>query len=1004
MKTIKISEFVNGFQIKPKKSVSFLLGAGASISSGILSGGQMVWDFKRRIFCAEKNLKPQLYSDLSKEQLQEEIQAYFDSKGGYPELWDPAEYSVYFEKCYPMRQNRENYIQNQVRDARPSLGYRCLGELIIQDKINLVATTNFDDLILAGIHSIDAGRSVKTLSSALEGSVGFSVDDNFPTIVKLHGDYLYDKLKNTTAELQKLENQIGEIWKLNIVNRCLVIVGYAGNDNSVMSALEGLLDEDRTLKAIYWCQLQGMKLSKRAEYFMRKACEKIEESAIVEISDFDDLMYKLFTVMGLENSEIDQLWKEKDKKQDFCYENIGKHTTTAKTNALVAFQYPKKCYVFESEIYSWKELRQLEDETFAAILQGKKIWALGEKAGILNAFSGKIQGQVEELDIPQYMMKLDKSDVLGMFYKIIKKQLTQYGIVPYGKEKFYDPKPKKRAGKYFIYNAVKIALSFTGGRLILNLLPTVHALNSDGTKLDAGEYKNIINKELSSMYNRIVNASINEWIQRISCNGKLAFKLGNAVLEFSSERLTYAGDGSINKCFHAEETKMLFDYDGKNEAVNQLKGLIHYGPLEIYPGKNIRLAILTPKEVKQDIWRHLLSLNGYLMPQTDKGYLQEYTGFHNIFRCDILMPNKPEVFKTYSIEPAKAVRPKDFFDTICTFVDRFELSRSEFDILIIYIPEQLSCMREIKSDVEYFDLHDSLKIYCAGRGIITQIIEERSVHTMNDKAKIVWGLSTAIYTKAIGRLWKPKKTRLDTAYIGLSYVQSIKNNEKISIGCSQLFDSEGNGMKLYLRPLKNPEIKQNNPFMRCEDACRLMSNLKKLYDDSVPIHKLSRIVIHKTTPFTAGEMDGITKGLAGIDNIELLQIQEFTAWRAICFQNNMPTPFPIDRGTVIPLDKDMFLLWTHGNVKHEELMGNGSNYYKNSRGIPAPLLVKRFMGKSAVAELVDEILMLTRMNWNSGDGFYKVLPVTLDFAKILSRVAKQDLVVYDKPYDFRYFM
>lgn len=38
------------------------------------------------------------------------------------------------------------------------------------------------------------------------------------------------------------------------------------------------------------------------------------------------------------------------------------------------------------------------------------------------------------------------------------------------------------------------------------------------------------------------------------------------------------------------------------------------------------------------------------------------------------------------------------------------------------------------------------------------------------------------------------------------------------------------------------------------------------------------------------------------------------------------------------------------------------------------------------------------------DGLYKILPVTLDFAKALSRVAKQDLVVYDRPYNFRYFM
>ena len=66
--------------------------------------------------------------------------------------------------------------------------------------------------------------------------------------------------------------------------------------------------------------------------------------------------------------------------------------------------------------------------------------------------------------------------------------------------------------------------------------------------------------------------------------------------------------------------------------------------------------------------------------------------------------------------------------------------------------------------------------------------------------------------------------------------------------------------------------------------------------------------------------------------------------------------------------------------------------------------MKRFMGKSSAEELVNEILMLTKMNWNSGDGLYKILPVTLDFAKTLSRVAKQDLVVYDRPYDFRYFI
>ena len=121
-------------------------------------------------------------------------------------------------------------------------------------------------------------------------------------------------------------------------------------------------------------------------------------------------------------------------------------------------------------------------------------------------------------------------------------------------------------------------------------------------------------------------------------------------------------------------------------------------------------------------------------------------------------------------------------------------------------------------------------------------------------------------------------------------------------------------MKLYLRPLMNPQIIQNNPFMRSDDACRLMSNLKRMYDDSVPLYKLNRIVIHKTTFFTKEEMEGITKGLAGVDDIELLQIQEFTAWRAIRFDYDKIAPFPIQRGTVIPVS------YTHLDVyKRQEL-------------------------------------------------------------------------------------
>lgn len=353
MRTMDTNTFVNSFKIKPNKSMSFLLGAGASVSSNIPSGGQMVWEFKRNLYCAAHNVRTNVYGDLSKESVQKEIQAYFDGQEGYPELWSTQEYSFYFEKCYPLRRDREYYIQDKVRDVKPALGYLCMGELIINEKIDLVSTTNFDDLVQAGIHAIDSGISIKTISSAVSNSVGFSLYEGFPNIIKLHGDYLFDELKNTEIELQELEDKIEEIWKTAIRENGLIIVGYAGNDNSVMTVLEGLVEAGEIKKGIYWCKTKGKELSLRASKFMDKACTRNAQSAVVEIDDFDSLMYSLYLAMNLENASIDELWKGKDKKQDILYDAIGRHAATAITNALPAVQFPRKCYVFSSSITSW---------------------------------------------------------------------------------------------------------------------------------------------------------------------------------------------------------------------------------------------------------------------------------------------------------------------------------------------------------------------------------------------------------------------------------------------------------------------------------------------------------------------------------------------------------------------------------------------------------------------------------------------------------------------------
>ncbi len=126
------------------------------------------------------------------------------------------------------------------------------------------------------------------ISSAVSSSVGFSLNEGFPNIIKLHEDYLFDKLKNTELELQKLEDEIADIWKTSIKENGLIVIEYAGNDNSVMSVLEKLITEDGIKKGVYWCKPKGSNLSIRVCKFMENACNVNEQSAVVEIEAFAD--------------------------------------------------------------------------------------------------------------------------------------------------------------------------------------------------------------------------------------------------------------------------------------------------------------------------------------------------------------------------------------------------------------------------------------------------------------------------------------------------------------------------------------------------------------------------------------------------------------------------------------------------------------------------------------------------------------------------------------------
>src|SRR5262249_1058337 len=117
--------------------------------------------------------------------------------------------------------------------------------------------------------------------------------------------------------------------------------------------------------------------------------------------------------------------------------------------------------------------------------------------------------------------------------------------------------------------------------------------------------------------------------------------------------------------------------------------------------------------------------------------------------------------------------------------------------------------------------------------------------------------------------------------------------------------------------------------------------------------------------FDLDEIDGCFDAWSSCEGIDLYQIQQDTLWRGILIERpraagqttGTPAAFPCDRGTYLQLGTRELLVWTQGNV--QGAIG-GKNYYKEGKGIPHPLLLKRFAGHGGWDEQVRILLGLTK--------------------------------------------
>ncbi len=138
--------FLRLFQLRGTQ-IMWFLGAGASRSAGIKTAGDMIWDFKQRLYRSRRRLPPSAITDIGEPAVHRKLQARFDELGVFPPAGAETEYSAYFEATYHTPRDRHAYLDDLIARGKPSFGHHALALLMAEDLCRIIWTTNFDRTI-----------------------------------------------------------------------------------------------------------------------------------------------------------------------------------------------------------------------------------------------------------------------------------------------------------------------------------------------------------------------------------------------------------------------------------------------------------------------------------------------------------------------------------------------------------------------------------------------------------------------------------------------------------------------------------------------------------------------------------------------------------------------------------------------------------------------------------------------------------------------------------------
>jgi hypothetical protein len=214
-------------------SYAFFLGSGVSRDAGVPTGGEVFWLAVGDLYRLENVSEQTPAEDALRTWLTETDRAAL----GYSDI---------LERIAPDAATRRDYLAKHFEGVEPGPTHERLADLADRGVVRVFVTTNFDRLLEQALRTRGIEPIVVTSDTDFDVAPGREHARCY--VLKPHGDYLQQTIRNTPAELAQLPLAMTAELEEVVSRYGLVVLGYSGVDEAIKRAMQNR----RSRYGTYW--------------------------------------------------------------------------------------------------------------------------------------------------------------------------------------------------------------------------------------------------------------------------------------------------------------------------------------------------------------------------------------------------------------------------------------------------------------------------------------------------------------------------------------------------------------------------------------------------------------------------------------------------------------------------------------------------------------------------------------------------------------------------------